>query len=74
MDYLFKDSLEMETPIELIYMKDNGEISQRTVIIRKIYEGHILAFCMSKQGTRSFKFDNILSVAKPRFSAKYKYA
>lgn len=72
--YLFKFSLEQKSPIELIYMKEDGEVSHRTVIVRKIYGDRIATFCMKKQTPRTFKLDNILSAAKPTIKKKYMYA
>ncbi|MED1302636.1 hypothetical protein BK704_21895 [[Bacillus thuringiensis] serovar konkukian] len=59
-------------PIELIYLNGSGDFSQRTVIVRKIYEDGVLVYYMQKQQVRMLKLANILSVAKVR--TKYQYA
>lgn len=72
MNYLLKCSLNQEIQIELIYLKGSGDCSQRTVITRKIYEGHVLVYYMHKQKVRTLKLSNILSVDKVR--SNYQYA
>ncbi|MGH1070388.1 hypothetical protein ACQVU8_27640 [Bacillus cereus] len=59
-------------PIELIYLNGSGDFSQRTVIVRKIYEDRVLVYCMQKQQVRTLKLSNILSVDKVR--VRYQYA
>ncbi|MES5896840.1 hypothetical protein [Bacillus cereus group sp. RP43] len=66
MNLLFKCSLDQKISIELIYMKDSGDFSQRTVIARKIYQNRVLVYCMQKQQVRTLKLANILSVDKVR--------
>ncbi|MEB9549519.1 hypothetical protein P4J60_20980 [Bacillus cereus] len=72
MNHLLKYSFNQKMPIELIYLKGSGDISQRTVIVRKIYEDRVLVYCMQKQQVRTLKLANILSVDKVR--TKYQYA
>ncbi|ETE89451.1 hypothetical protein C623_0232445, partial [Bacillus thuringiensis serovar aizawai str. Hu4-2] len=49
MNHLLKCSFNQKIPIELIYLKSSGDFSQRTVIVRKIYEDRVLVYCMQKQ-------------------------
>ncbi|MEH7218376.1 hypothetical protein [Bacillus toyonensis] len=72
MKHLIKCSFNQKIPIELIYLNGSGDLSQRIVIVRKIYEDRILVYCMKKQQVRTLKLANILSVDKVR--AKYQYA
>ncbi|PGZ55643.1 hypothetical protein COE56_03240 [Bacillus anthracis] len=72
MNHLLKCSFNQKIPIELIYLNGSGDFSQRTVIVRKIYEDRILVYCMQKQQVRMLKLANILSVDKVR--TKYQYA
>ncbi|MED2778077.1 hypothetical protein P4278_31730 [Bacillus thuringiensis] len=37
MNHLFNYSLNQKIPIELIYMKDSKDFSQRAVIVRKVH-------------------------------------
>ena len=64
MNCLLIYSLENKMPIEMIYIGSTGDITQRSVIVRKISVDSILAFDLSKQQLRSFKHSNILSVGK----------
>ncbi|MED2671161.1 hypothetical protein P4208_26865 [Bacillus thuringiensis] len=72
MNHLLTYSFNQKIPIELIYLNASGDFSQRTVIVRKIYEDRILVYCMQKQQVRMLKLANILSVDKVR--NKYQYA
>lgn len=74
MNCLFKSSLENKLPIDLIYMNNAGELSQRSVIVRKITVEGILAFDIGKQQLRTFKRVNILSAAKQRRKRGISYA
>ncbi|PEQ51773.1 hypothetical protein [Bacillus cereus] len=72
MNHLLNYSFNQKIPIELIYLNGSGDFSQRTVIVRKVYEDCILVYCMQKQQVRTLTLTNILSVAKVR--TKYQYA
>ncbi|PER86560.1 hypothetical protein [Bacillus cereus] len=71
MNHLFNYSLDQKIPIELIYMKNSKDFSQRTVIVRKIYEDYILVYCKMRNQVRALKLDKVLSVAKIRRERKY---
>ncbi|EJR89743.1 YolD-like family protein [Bacillus cereus] len=71
MNYLLTCSFNQKIPIELIYLNGSGDFSQRTVIVRKIYENRILVYCMKKQQVRTLKLANILSVDKVRNNYQY---
>ncbi|HDR8084518.1 hypothetical protein P4V88_01770 [Bacillus thuringiensis] len=71
MNHLLKCSVNQKIPIELIYLKSSGDFSQRTVIVRKIYEDRVLVYCMQKQQVRMLKLANILSVDKVRNTYQY---
>lgn len=74
MNCLFKYSMENKLPIDLIYMNDAGELTHRSVIVRKITEEGILTFDIGKQQLRSFKQANILSAAKQHRKRGVNYA
>ena len=63
--------IQSKIPIELIYLNGSGDFSQRTVIVRKIYEDRVLVYCMQKQQVRMLKLPNILSVDKVRNNYQY---
>lgn len=74
MNCLFKNSLENKLPIDLIYINDAGELTHRSVIVRKITVEGILTFDIGKQQLRAFKRANILSAAKQRRKRGINYA
>ncbi|MDQ0268856.1 hypothetical protein [Cytobacillus purgationiresistens] len=65
MNHLFKYSIEGSNTINLIYINNKGELTYRSVIVRKINVDSILAYDLKKQQLRTFTFDGVLSVAKP---------
>ncbi len=71
MNHLLKCSFNQKLPIELIYLNGSGDFSQRTVIVRKIYEDRVLVYCMQKKQVRMLKLANILSVDKVRNNYQY---
>ncbi|HDR7393898.1 TPA: hypothetical protein QCX23_001101 [Bacillus toyonensis] len=71
MNHLLKYSFNQKIPIELIYLNGSGDFSQRTVIVRKIYEDRVLVYCLQKQQVRMLKLTNILSVDKVRNNYQY---
>ncbi|OUB78515.1 hypothetical protein BK744_03660 [Bacillus thuringiensis serovar zhaodongensis] len=71
MNHLLKCSFNQKLLIELIYLNGSGDFSQRTVIVRKIYEDRVLVYCMQKQQVRMLKLANILSVDKVRNNYQY---
>ncbi|MBY0130620.1 hypothetical protein H0177_10065 [Bacillus cereus] len=71
MNHLLKCSFNQKLPIVLIYLNGSGDFSQRTVIVRKIYENRVLVYCMQKQQVRMLKLANILSVDKVRNNYQY---
>ncbi|MGG1245752.1 hypothetical protein [Bacillus spizizenii] len=61
MNFFLHRSLESQIPISIIYMKKDGTISKRTIIVRQKKQTLIKAFCFSKQQIRTFLLDSILS-------------
>ncbi|MCM3527830.1 hypothetical protein M4D56_01810 [Cytobacillus oceanisediminis] len=74
MNCLFKYSMENKLPIDLIYINDAGELTHRSVIVRKITVEGILTLDIGKQQLRSFKRANILSASKQRRKRGVNYA
>lgn len=62
MDYMLKRSLNEKQKLELIYMANEGKISQRVIRVVSIKEGIVLAYCYTRKTVRLFKKENILSV------------
>lgn len=63
MNYLLKQSLHQEIPIEMIYMKKNGECTKRKIIVQRQTDQLIQAYCLSKKTMRTFRKDCILALA-----------
>lgn len=74
MNCLLRYSIENKLPIDLIYINKAGDITHRTVIVRKITVNDILVFDLNKQQLRSFKRAKILSAAKTKQRRRINYA
>lgn len=57
-------------PVEIIYQSKKGTISQRTILIKKVNQQQILAYCYQKRQIRSFIIEQILAAqpVKKRFT------
>ncbi|TFB15096.1 hypothetical protein E3U55_12655 [Filobacillus milosensis] len=62
MDQLLIRAKENKQRLEMIYVNEQGEYSQRIIRVMKIYEHYILGFCYTKRAVRQFKKDQILSI------------
>ncbi|QXJ39611.1 hypothetical protein BV455_02977 [Parageobacillus caldoxylosilyticus] len=59
---LLLNALENREPVEIIYLSDRGELSQRVIILEAVGDAHINAFCTLRKQRRIFKLSNILSI------------
>ncbi|MBE6184882.1 hypothetical protein [Heyndrickxia ginsengihumi] len=59
---LLMNAVETGETLEMIYLSNKGEISQRRIKVLNINEGSIKAYCYTKRQFRTFKLDNILSI------------
>lgn len=50
-------------PIEIVYVKKDDSISQRTVLVYGVTDTYIKAYCLKKKQPRIFKVDSILAVS-----------
>lgn len=62
MDGLFIRSIEENLPLEMIYLAENQELSQRKLIVKEVNDEYIRAYCLLRKQIRTFKRDNILSI------------
>lgn len=69
MNVLLRRALETGELLEMIYISEKGEISQRIIKVLAITNGSIRAFCLLRHKQRIFKISNILSIGP----AKKKY-
>ncbi|MCY9159929.1 hypothetical protein C6370_18180 [Bacillus atrophaeus] len=67
MDTLLKKSLREQTSLDMIYMKIDGSISKRAIIVHQLNKHYIRAFCFKSRQTKTFKTENILAVAPARY-------
>ena len=61
MKYLLNWSLQNNMPITIIYLSGNGHISQRKVVVKRLNNQKLIAYCYLRKHIRSFSLTNILS-------------
>ena len=64
MTNLINRSFMDKKPIEIIYLNNKGEITQRVIRVTNTSDDSIKAYCYKKKQVRTFKQLNILSVGK----------
>ncbi|NHM32999.1 WYL domain-containing protein [Neobacillus terrae] len=62
MNGLLLRSLEEKLPLEVIYLSEKQQISQRKMIIKEINNNTVRAYCLLRHQVRTFRMENILSV------------
>lgn len=62
------------TPIEIIYMSQNGILTQRFIKVIEINDQSIKAYCLLRGKKRTFKIENILSAAASKKKGEVKRA
>lgn len=62
MNGLLLRSMNENIPVEMIYMSESKQISQRIITVTSINGSTIRAYCFLRKQSRLFKIDNILSV------------
>lgn len=63
---LLKNAMETGERLELIYMNWCGGISQRTIKVLAVHEHSFTAYCDLRRKIRTFKFENVLGIARLR--------
>lgn len=53
-------------PIEIIYIKKDNSVSQRSILVYGVTETYIKAYCLAKKQPRIFKVDSILATSFKR--------
>ena len=71
MDGLFIRSIEENIPLEMIYLADNQELSQRTLIVKEVNDEYVRAYCLLRKQMRTFKRENILSIMPDTHSKRH---
>ncbi|WP_100399605.1 hypothetical protein [Bacillus sp. FJAT-44742] len=59
---IIKKAMMTNTAITFIYEAKTGELTQRTVEVKKILAGRFVGYCYLRKGERIFKMDNVLSI------------
>ncbi|WP_077622860.1 hypothetical protein [Sediminibacillus massiliensis] len=70
MENLLHRSKDTKQIIEIIYIADDDQLSQRSIRVIAVKEKSILAYCYSRKKIRTFKQDNILAVFPAKKSRK----
>ena len=53
-------------PITIIYEDSSGHISQRTILVKRITNTHVLAYCTSRMQYRQFEVERILAADREK--------
>ncbi|WP_147535744.1 hypothetical protein [Bacillus marasmi] len=67
---LLKKAAESGEMLEMIYISNKGEITQRKIKVINVSEKIFTAYCYLRHKRRVFKQSNILSIAPIRMSRK----
>ncbi len=59
-------AVNSNNPIQMIYQSNEGTISQRIIKVLAVADDQIKTYCYTRKQFRTFKLDNILSVAPVR--------
>ncbi|MFD1735370.1 hypothetical protein ACFSCX_02215 [Bacillus salitolerans] len=59
-----------QQPVELIYQSISGEMTHRTIMIRKMTPTFIQGYCLLRKTTRTFSLQNILSISTKQKESK----
>ena len=71
MDGLLFRSIEENIPLEMIYLSNNQQISQRKLVVKEVNDEYIRAYCLLRKQVRTFRRENILSIMPNSRPKKY---
>ncbi|WP_226666099.1 hypothetical protein [Metabacillus litoralis] len=60
-NYFLTFSLQKNKPITIIYLSNDGKVSQRKVLVKKIGHDKMIAYCFLRHHIRTFTLNNVLS-------------
>ncbi|WP_394235352.1 hypothetical protein [Niallia oryzisoli] len=66
MKLLINKSLTEQIPIEMIYLSDKQQFTQRKIVVHQVDGEYIRAYCFLRNQNRIFKLKNILSLMPVR--------
>lgn len=58
-----KRSLTEKTALDMIYMRNDGLTTKRSIIVQQINQSYIRAFCFNSRQAKTFTIENILAVS-----------
>ncbi|MCP6684190.1 WYL domain-containing protein [Bacillus nakamurai] len=59
MKSLLNRSLNEKSVLDMIYMKNDGTVSKRAIIVHQLKQQYVRAFCFSSRQTKTFRIGNI---------------
>lgn len=62
MDGLFLRAVEENIPLEMIYLSEDQQLSQRKLLVKEVNDEYIRAYCLLRKQIRTFRRENILSI------------
>jgi predicted DNA-binding transcriptional regulator YafY len=62
MNGLLLRSIEENIPLEMIYLSEDQQISQRKLLVKEVNDEYIRAYCLLRKQIRTFRRENILSL------------
>ena len=72
MNGLLLRSIEENIPLEMIYLSEDQQISQRKLLVKEMNDEYIRAYCLLCKQIRTFRRENILSII-PNTHSKDRY-
>jgi predicted DNA-binding transcriptional regulator YafY len=63
---LLLNAVETGERLELIYMSNKSELSQRIIKVLDVQEDSFKAYCYTRKQFRTFKMSNVLSIGRLR--------
>ena len=63
--------MEEHLPLEMIYLSENQQLSQRSMIVKEMNGDTIRAYCLLRKQIRTFRIENILSILPDTYSKKW---
>ncbi|MFE8700454.1 hypothetical protein ACFYKX_07505 [Cytobacillus sp. FJAT-54145] len=69
---LLERSLRENIVLEMIYLSNQNQITQRRIIVRENKDSSFRAFCYLRKQTRIFKKENILSISQSKYQTNWR--
>ncbi|MGM8213373.1 WYL domain-containing protein [Virgibacillus sp. W0430] len=66
MKKIISRAIQSKEKIDIIYLSRDNQVSRRVIRVLAVNEQYIKAYCFLKKEVRTFRVDNILSLAPMR--------